>query len=884
MIKIFKAVCLFIIFFFFCGGFFVSDINSENKELSSEASELSSLFSLFVYASGEASHIVISEVQIGGESVYDEFVELYNPMDSAIDLENWDLKRKTKSGSENNILNNIEGTIPPHGYFLIVPRANCGENKNEACYTKEIAADDEYTTNSFLAKNNTVLLYNNDGDLIDKVGWGEASDFEGEIISVNPEDGESLGRKGGDDTTQDADNNNDDFVLLTDPNPQNSFVAANNDDNNNDNDDNNNNDNDNNNNNDNQDDLQDDSEQENEINTSSYKIVITEFLPNPEDSDRDNEFIEIYNAGETNANLKEWTLEDKMGKVKIFEVLERVEIKPGGYKVFYSDETKITLNNSGDGVVLRNNEGDIISETPVSDSAKEDQAYALDKNGNWGWTLRPTAGRKNIIKEEKKASDIKQDKHTPSPSQEENRDSDDGQDDSTALRDYEYEINDNVNDNDNSNDKLEKSVEYNFSDEVVISEIYPNPKGRDNRDSNYEWIELYNCSSRDVDLIGWQIDDILRKGSKPYTIKKSKIIKANGHLVLTNEEIKVIFNNSGDEVNLLWPDGTVVDSAQYGKSIEGQSYGWVGGSWAWSRIVTPGKDNKMATSLAGRVLKTERVVNLDNEIEAETDESDPDIEENLTSGVEYIKSTIAEAKELAKFSDVRVSGIVSTPPGIFSDNIFYIAGSGIQVYSKNADIFEINIGDEIEIAGRISEVGGEKRILLNGMESIKVISRDNLVESKIISTTDVGEAVEGSLVTVEGEVVEIKNDVFFLNDGSGKVKIYIKPQTGIENPKIETGDWMVITGQVSRTSVGYRILPRFQADLRISRVSGVSVSSTVLTEQEGDSVNGKKNKKEAFILKNANSVIYAIIVLTGVLILFNWGKIKITKSCKITKP
>jgi len=619
-------------------------------------------------------------------------------------------------------------------------------------------------------------------------------------------------------------------------------------------------------------------------------------LPNPEDSDKDNEFIEIYNMGETKVNLGGWVLKDKMGRVKTFEINENVEIKAGGYKTFYSDETGIALNNSGDGIVLRDNKGNITDETPVSGSAKEDQAYALDKDDNWVWTLRPTAGRKNIIREEKKINDIKQD----DSSRETGVNDDDGSSQGAGANDEQDERisknspspflkrgdsqeDNNNNDVDDGNSDAE-NAEYNFSDEIVISEIYPNPRGRDNKDGNYEWIEIYNCSSENVNLIGWQIDDILKKGSKPYLIKENKIISAESHLVFTNEETKVIFNNSGDEINLLWPDGTIVDSTQYEKSIEEQSYNWADGDWSWSQAVTPNRNNAVVASVAGIILGAESVANL-NEEETETDESDIDAEENIADNIKYIEATVSEAKKLPRFSYVKISGVVSTPPGIFSDNIFYLAGSGIQVYGKNLDISGINIGDEIEISGQISEIGEEKRIILNKAKNVKIISRDNLVKAKIVSTVDIGEEIEGCLVMIEGGVVEIKDDVFFLDDGSGKVKVYIKPQTGIKRPEIEINDWMVVTGQASRTSVGYRILPRFQTDLKLGKVSGTSTASaaSVLANQEKNFIGDKKEKNMNFILENMNSIVYAIIILVGALILIDWGKMKIAKSRKSIK-
>ncbi len=188
-----------------------------------------------------APHLVISEIQTGGVTPEDEFVELYNPTDQAINLTGYVLKKKTSSGTENNILSNIQGAIKPYGYFLITPRANCGESETETCYKGNIKGDDEYTTNNFLAKDNTVLLYDNNGKIIDKAGWGEAKDFETSAFAANPSAGQSLERKANAQSTSeslligddkflgngwDTDDNSADFVLRNISHPQNSAGLA----------------------------------------------------------------------------------------------------------------------------------------------------------------------------------------------------------------------------------------------------------------------------------------------------------------------------------------------------------------------------------------------------------------------------------------------------------------------------------------------------------------------------------------------------------------------------------------------------------------------------------------------------------------------------------
>ena len=837
-----KIISIFITSLFLCGSFFA--------------------FGNFISANNNIDHPVISEIQIGGETVYDEFIELYNPNNSEIDLENWDIKKKTKSGSESNVLNNIEGIIPAYSYFLIAPRANCGESKTEKCYQGNILADDEYTTNMFLAGDNTVLLYDHNGNLIDKIGWGEASDFESEAVINNPENKQSLERINIDGVIQDTDNNKKDFVLQVNSNPQNSSSSkdrqegssqengANDaDDDKQDNDSQNNN-------NDEQDDstgLQD---------YGADNIIITEFLANPEGSDKENEFIEVYNNGDEEVDLGGCVLEDKMGSVKKFVIIEGIRIDAGKYKVFYSDETKITLNNSGDGVILRDSKNNIIDETEISDKALEEQAFALDENKNWVWTMKPTPGRGNIIKmeeiineEDKVKSNNKQDGSTQESGA--NDANDDEHTGSTALRD---------NGANGGND-------FDFSDKIIISEIYPNSEGRDNRNGSYEWIELYNDSDRDVNLSGWMIDDILEKGSKAYLIE-NEIIKARSYKIFDAACTKIALNNTGDEVNLLWPDKTVVDKIKYEKADEGLSYNLAkDDSWFWSSVITPEEENRNANVNRNNIVEynaqdyPDYYSDEEYFVDEEFEDSYED-EENLN--IDYVEVDLKDIEHFTKYSRIKTSGIVSTPPGIFSDKTFYISGSGIQVYSYEDEVPNLNVGDEIEIIGRISEVGGEKRILIERSEDVKIISSDNLVESKIISTGNINEAFEGCLITVEGKVARTKKDVFYLDDGNGEVKIYIKPQTGIIKPKIEKGDRMVITGQVSQTSLGYRILPRFQGDVKLSRVTGAAKVFDVSGDQKNAENNEEENKKDKFAF-------YGIMGIIGLAILVDWIRIRMNK-------
>lgn len=169
-----------------------------------------------------ASHIVISQIQIGGVSVDDEFVELYNPTNADINLTGWNLRRKTASqtGSGTSLVASLSGTIKSHGYFLISSPEYPGSGSADMVYSTT-------TASNRLAANNSVLIYNGSGvNLVDKVGMGSAGDFEASA-AANPAAGGSIQRKV-DDTGghgQDTDNNSVDFESLAVSNPRNSQIV-----------------------------------------------------------------------------------------------------------------------------------------------------------------------------------------------------------------------------------------------------------------------------------------------------------------------------------------------------------------------------------------------------------------------------------------------------------------------------------------------------------------------------------------------------------------------------------------------------------------------------------------------------------------------------------
>ncbi len=174
--------------------------------------------------SEEVSHliklpsVVVSEVQIAGQTVGDEFIELFNPTDKDIDLTSYQIKKKNSQGNESTLVVKSrfkDRIIAANSYLLLA------HQDKYIGPTADILWPESYS----LTSANTVILYNLKQKIIDKVGWGAAKDFE-EDAAPEPEASQSLERKPGYPGGHcDTDNNAQDFFIQEDTNPQNSRGA-----------------------------------------------------------------------------------------------------------------------------------------------------------------------------------------------------------------------------------------------------------------------------------------------------------------------------------------------------------------------------------------------------------------------------------------------------------------------------------------------------------------------------------------------------------------------------------------------------------------------------------------------------------------------------------
>ncbi|MEW6408004.1 MAG: lamin tail domain-containing protein [Patescibacteria group bacterium] len=598
--------------------------------------------------------------------------------------------------------------------------------------------------------------------------------------------------------------------------------------------------------------------------TYSDEIIINELYPNPPGPDENDEFIEMKNLGSEAIDLKDWQIRDKSTNYKIKTAnFSSTQISPGEFFVIYRPTSGIALNNTGgETVLLLSPNNETKSSISYSGSAPGGQSFASFQSG-WSWTTQPTPSEENILTsaaapnqkpkaiagENKKiylneevtfdgsnsydpdndpltylwdfgdgssaTSAItthkytKEGKYTAKLTVEDERE---GIDDDTLLVSVTKQKEEKKKTTKKKIDKKEiQKPKGPFSRDIIITEFLPNPTGSDYGDGtpkSGEWVEIKNKGKKEIDLNFWQLDDE-EGGSRPYTIEDEKI-KPGQYLVFYYPQTKINLNNSEDEVRLLDPDGKIVSKVEYSGAKEGISFAQdeKTNKWQWTQTPTPGKLNK--------------ITELKEEAKSTKTRSYPEIDSaNKTSKTqeeELIKTiSIQEAKEQERYTKVKVEGNVLVEPQVLGSKIFYIQDktAGIQIYFSKEDFPKLTLGDLIMVSGKVSEAGGEKKINLSQKEDIAFLSHSEPPKTQALKTGEIDEIYEGKLVEIQGKVIKKIGLTFYLDDGSGQIRVYLSKTANIKKEGIKKDETVKIKGIVSQTKSGFRLLPRYENDVLV---------------------------------------------------------------------
>jgi hypothetical protein len=530
---------------------------------------------------------------------------------------------------------------------------------------------------------------------------------------------------------------------------------------------------------------------ENIISTTTVQtlIKINEIFPNPIGDDTSDEFIELYNSGESEIDLTGWKLSDATTRKYVLtsDDFPDLKLEPKSYLVIYRQESGIALNNTGDSVKLYQADDTLFAEV-IYTEAKEGQSWARKEDNTFVWTEKVTAGRENLffITE-------------PEPTR-------------TTTVTYTSQ---NVNYVTATTITPTTTINFNLADyqNLRINEIFPNPDGVDDN----EWIELYNNSSSTISLVNLKLDDGIG-GSKPYSFSSTSSIPAFGYSLLKKSDTKLNLNNTGDSIRLLGPQDQVIAEVVFPKASSGEAYIYSekNDDWFWSKNFTEQAKNI-------EEVDEEEIV---SEVKTATAKEETNLDE------EFPLVSFAEFKELPSNKKVSLIGQVAQQAKSSKNKFIYLAeinldsekpilGSGLQIYSSGFDWSSLKLGEVIKVSGKVSVLKIQTRLNLAIDLPPEVIKKLSAPLPLKISLGDLSEDYLGSLIEVSGQVTERKGNYLYLGDDSGEIRVYSSDKELFKSLPPKTGYDLTASGILEMTTAGFRLVPRFVQDLKATQVLGV---------------------------------------------------------------
>lgn len=304
----------------------------------------------FSFASG--NNIIFSEISMGtNANASDEFIELYNSSGSDIDISGWQISYKSATGTtwtKKALIDNGK-IIPANNYFFLA----------------SVIDSDNEMTSGLAQSGGNIRITDKNNNVVDQFAWGNG---DKPLVKSAPacQPSESLQRIYNSDGIglKNTVNNFDDFDISSSPTPGSAPRFNIN------------------------------QEVEDFEQTQNYpQMLISEVYPDPgsDQSDSVDEFIEVYNPNDFEVSLSGWSLRDEGGtNYKLGDI----NIGPYQYLAFFSKDTPISLNNSGDVVSLYNPANQMVDQTPSYNESQEGLSWGLTPAG-WGWTQSPTPNNAN---------------------------------------------------------------------------------------------------------------------------------------------------------------------------------------------------------------------------------------------------------------------------------------------------------------------------------------------------------------------------------------------------------------------------------------------------------------------------------------------------------
>jgi len=292
------------------------------------------------------THVVISQFRTHGTSgANDQFIEIYNPTSSIMNVSGWLIKISSSAGSVDTRFTFPANTQLNMGQHYLIT------NNSAQGYSSSVAADQSFNTS--IPDNGGIALTLPDGTLVDQVGLSNGSAFrEGIVLApMTTNEDRAYERKlgGANGNCVDANNNAADFIVTAPSAPRNlasaAIICA--------------------------------------ATPTSTRVVISQFRTRGPNQSND-EFIEIYNPTNTTTNVGGWLIKasNSNGFVDTrFTFPANTQLNPGqhylitnnsapGYSGSVGSDQQFSTSITDDGgIALTTSDGTVIDQVGMSNGS-----------------------------------------------------------------------------------------------------------------------------------------------------------------------------------------------------------------------------------------------------------------------------------------------------------------------------------------------------------------------------------------------------------------------------------------------------------------------------------------------------------------------------------
>lgn len=481
--------------------------------------------------------VFIDRIQTGGNASDEDFVEIRNDEDCALNLSNWKLRKRTSSGTESSVrVFDGERTVLPRGQTLL-----WANSKND--FSKNIRAHQESSTT--LTDNNSLALFNANDELIDSLSWGTVSyPFRSDELNVkNPEKNKTIVRSSKTSSPSieetalpegnDFDTNTLDFCGVS------------------------------------------------KDRAESASVILSEILADSKEDEAEGEFIELKNENEQSVDLSGWILRDA-SKTGRYVFPEGSTLSAHSFIILTRAMFAFALNNTDETVTLFDSKGTRADSVSWKKS-RENISLARD-GARWRTTKFRTPGEANRFGNDPSTkTSVPKKGFAGIPIDFTARVTDLDRDETKVTWDFgdgrksykkdashafkkkgKYTVTLTATDGITDTIKTFRVEIRNYqAPKVRITSLTPNPRGVD---MGNEYLLIENKSKKEINLKGWGIATKSKTKTKNFVnhkITKNLIMKPGETKKLTKKHAAFTLGNTRQHLELRDPKGETIQKLHY---------------------------------------------------------------------------------------------------------------------------------------------------------------------------------------------------------------------------------------------------------------------------------------------------------------------------------